>query len=125
MNAQELSWAYLIREGCVYKDFCYWSGNYKEMPVKTTQCLEDIREHGINWKKSGEPSDGCQSEFVDTFSEPAHISTLEGTLVSNSGKKYKWGCLFNEPRNVFEIMAEFHKITSIDEIAAERLNDTQ
>jgi len=121
MNAQELSWAYLIREGCVYKDFNYYSGTYECMPKKTRECLEDIREHGINWAKSGEPSDGYQTEFVDTFSEPAHISTLEGTLVSNSGKKYKWGCLFNEPRNVFEIIAEFHKITSIDEIAAELL----
>lgn len=116
MNAQELSWGYLIREGCVYKDFSYWSGTYDDMPKKTNDCLKDIKANGINWEKSGEPSDGYRSEFTDTFHDPMNVATLEGTLVTNSGKKYKWGCLFKEPRNVFEIIAEYHNLKSVDEI---------
>jgi len=121
MNAQQLSWAYLIREGCIYKEFNFWSGTYDCMPTKTKKCLEDIKKNGIDWEKSNEPSDGWQQEFTDTFSDPATVATLEGILVSNSGKKYKWGCRFSEPRDVFEIMAEFYKLQSIEEIIVELL----
>ena len=122
MKAEELAWAYLIREGVVYnKEWSYYAGAFEAMPKKTRECLRGIKEHGIDWSKTREPSDGEEHTFNGTFAEPSYTTVLYGTLVLNNGKQYKWGSKFEQPRNVFEVVAEFYNLQDLNTIVDQRL----
>lgn len=130
MNAQELSWAYLIMVGSVTKlkwnspEWCTYSSDYTYSEEKTNECLGVIIEHGIDFQKSGEPSDGFRSAFNGTFAEASKASeviTLEGKLFLKNGDSYNWACKFDEPKSVFKVLEMFYNINSINQIVKERL----
>ncbi len=121
MDADSLAWAYLLREGCVYNKWEFYGGRYDEMPRKTAECLKGIGEVGIDWNKTEGPRDNMESEFQDTFSDPVYVKTMTGILVLRDGRKFKWGCNWEEPRNVFEVVAAFAYVGSAEEVAYNRL----
>jgi len=122
-TAKHVAWAYLIKHGCVFKEWEYYSGRYQPKPNVTKKCLKEMLLCGIDWNKTMEPDDTFQCEFTDTFNDAINVDVIEGTLVLQSGQKYEWGCKFDAPRNVFEIVAEFHELDDIGNIAKAKLEN--
>lgn len=120
-NAKNLAWAYLIKYGYVCDDWNYYGGRYELVRGETEKCLNDMLSNGIDWKKTDEPKDDRESEFMDTFSEPLTVDVLYGEIVLLNGHKYKWGCKFERPGNIFQIVEEFYKIGDVGTVAKEKL----
>ena len=107
MKAGQLMWMYLLKHGQSNVEWSYYSSGYSSNKKGTQEALIELQKNGINWKKTKEPSDRRESVFNGTFAEEAeYTSVLEGALVPNEGKKYEFKCKFDEPENVFIIVAE-------------------
>lgn len=120
-SAKHLAWAYLIKHGYVCKEWNYYGGRYELDRGRTVACINEMLKVGIDWDKTIEPKDDRESEFMDTFSEPMHVDVMYGTLVLQNGSKYNWGCKFNKPTNVFEVVEEFFELDSIGNVAKKKL----
>jgi hypothetical protein len=130
MKASEYAWCYVLANGCAVdkeqgygSGWNYYGGRFECEKQLTLECLGDILATGINWKLTNEPSDNRQSEFNSTFDEPTDMKTLEGTMYTNSGGKYRWGCLFEEPTSVFEVLEYMSQHPSIEAVVTNRLEN--
>lgn len=120
-NAKHLAWAYVIKYGCVYKEWDYYGGRYQPDPGKTEACIKEMLVNGIDWDKTQEPKDTYESEFQDTFSDSIMVDVMDGVLVLQNGSKYHWGSRFERPVNVFQVVAEFMKLGDVGTVAKEKL----
>jgi hypothetical protein len=120
-NAKHLAWAYVIKHGYVAADWNYYGGRYEIKRGETEKCINEMLKNGIDWDKTKEPKDDHESEFTDTFHEPIYVDVMYGELVLQNGKTYKWGCKFERPGNVFQVVEEFMKLDSVGNVAKEKL----
>ena len=120
-NAKHLAWAYLIKHGCVTSEWNYYGGRYEPELGQTEKCINEMLKSGIDWDKTNEPTDDRESEFMDTFNDPVYVDVLHGELFLQNGKKYMWGCKFERPGNVFQVVEEFMKLDSVGNVAKEKL----
>ena len=121
MKSKEYAWAYLLSYGCVANKWSYY-GRYECDTKATKQCLLLLNTTDIDWGKTKGPSDGNESCFNGTFNEePCYIKTLSGKLYLQNGTSFSWGCTFDEPMNVFDMLEFMNNRPSIKEIATERL----
>ncbi len=128
MNAVQYAWCYLIKHGSVIGQgthdntvWSYYGGGFNNKPKLTVECLTAILECGVAWDKIKGPSDGFESSFEGTFCEPAMISTLRGELILNNGKKYEWGCKFEQAVNVFEMLEYLMQHPNIESVVVPKL----
>lgn len=125
MKTKKLMWAYLLKYGTT-AEWSFYGGGYTvyedSARAKDLKVLREISRDGVDWDKTQEPSDGYESSFTDTFHDAVNVITLEGTIVTNKGKKFKFGSEWEEPRNVFEMVAELSEL-DFDDILKQKCLD--
>ena len=109
---KKLMWAYLLKNGTI-GGWCYYAGKYDINTEKVNECINGIKQYGINWSKTKTPSDGLESAFTDTFSDAEYNKVLEGKLILNNGKKYEWALSFQDV-DFLDIIEELVRISGID-----------
>ena len=122
MNAKELMWAYLLSNGYANTSWNQYGGRFEINKKDTKKCFDDIFKNGIDWSKTNEPHDDNKADFNGTFAETeSYTKTLSGTLYTKSGNKWIWKCIFDDAKNIFEIVAALHNIKSVESVIAERI----
>ena len=113
MKTKKLMWAYLLKHGTT-AEFSFYGGGFDVYDTcqrdKDLKILREISRDGVDWKKTQEPRDGNEWAFTDTFHDSEMVATLEGTIVTNKGKKYDWATEWKNPRNVFHMFAELSEL---------------
>ena len=120
LKAKHFAWMYLIREGQPNTDWSPYGAEYKVDPVARNLVLHDILNDGIDWKKTKEPHDSYNYEFVGTDVDGDNVKTMEGTLYTNSGHKYDFGCTF-QSSDIFKVMEKVGCIDSVELLVSEEL----
>ena len=108
---KKLMWAYLLKNGTIGK-WNHYSGNYDINVKKVNECINDIKQYGVNWSKTKNPSDGLESAFTSTFDDAEYNKVLEGKLILNNGKKYEWALNFQDV-DFLDIIEELVRISGI------------
>jgi len=103
-NAEKLMWKYLLMHGSVVESKSYY-GNTVDFN-KAAECREVIKDVGIDWGKTNGVRDDYDMTFNGTFDEPAKVTFLEGTLVTNDGKEWAWIHEYDEPINILSLIAD-------------------
>lgn len=127
MDAKQFAWLYLVQNGYAGMLPSYYGGydtcdervkefekfkysmKYPAHKRIEEKYLEEIKEHGVDWKATRAPKSDSYSSFTDTFHDPETKECLRGVLVLKNGLKQTW-C--SEPiavTNVFEMMAMVHE----------------
>lgn len=123
MNSTQFAWLYLIEHGRGGASHNYYGGynydpkltksipDFSEWDVKKVEQLQSmlrdkIKQIGVDWKKTVEPSSDLVSEFNGTFADSSHTEILTGTLVLRNGERINWLAKALEVTNVFEMMAQ-------------------
>ncbi len=57
-------------------------------------------------KKTKGVHDNFDMEFCGTFEDPMKVTFLEGTLVTNNGKEWKWYLSYSEPIKILELIKD-------------------
>lgn len=120
LKAKHFAWIYLLNEGSIGEWSCYGGGFSRDKKL-TDAAYHDILNHGINWGKTKAPMDSYESSFVATdagYSDDHE--TMEGTLFTNNGNKYKFKIKFTS-ENIFKVMESVHGIETIEAFVAEKI----
>jgi len=120
LKAKHFAWMYLIRKGQPNTDWSPYGAGYKTDPVARNLVLHDILNNGIDWKKTKEPHDSYNYEFVGTDVDGNDVKTMEGTLFTNNGNKYVFGCTF-QSSNIFKVMENISGLESVELLISEEL----
>ena len=93
-KVDKLLWKYMIEHGST-REWSFYGGCFgsydDDQEGNTRKLLKEIRNHGIDWKKTKPVREDTESSFTDTFHDPEYVSVLKGTLYLNNGKKYTLG----------------------------------
>jgi hypothetical protein len=125
MNATQFAWAYLLKHGNVGVKVSYYSGFDPIDPKKYRQeygtaydafikakeiAIKEIRQFGINWKKTVAPRSDFEDQFNGTFNDPKTKEYLSGKIFLKNGHVQEWLCESVQVTNVFVMMAEVQGI---------------
>lgn len=121
MDAKQFAWLYLVENGLAGRQPSYYGGSTvvdervkksKYMDIFTgaekTHALymKEIKEHGVDWKKTLAPESDAVSLFSDTFHDPTKKEVIFGELVLKNGLGQSWYAEALEVSDVFEMMAK-------------------
>lgn len=125
MNSKQFAWLYLFENGLIGVQKSYyggydpliedWNERFGDIYNMTSYerakefAFTQIKEWGIDWKKTLPPKSDIIYEFAGTFAESKETEFLSGTLILKNGEKQQWLAESLAVTNVFDMMAQIHK----------------
>ena len=92
-------WAYMLENGRETNGkWSYYAGGYENARLEKwdydyhADLLKLVKEIGVDWEKTLEPTSNIERAFTDTFHDSAECETLLGTLVLKDGREFLIGC---------------------------------
>jgi len=103
-NITKIMWAYMFRFGGHGTPSKY-SQTIRLYPAHDT-IPALIKKHGIDWKKTKEPSSDTYSVFDGTDCDPDSREGLCGNLVLKNGKTFEWWFVDSSINHMLRVMEE-------------------
>ena len=103
-NGDKLMWKYMFDNGGIITSRSYY-GTITDCSLTDT-CRAAMLKYGIDWDKTKPVEDDANYEFAGTFADSQRVTFLEGVLVTNDGKKWKWYYEFDDFPNILDLIKD-------------------
>ena len=124
-EANKFVWAYLLGHGHeTTGKWSFYGSCWESIPGRKwnydgkAELLQQVKEIGVDWDKTKEPTSNTKSCFVDTFVESSECETLLGTLVLKDGSSFIIGCCDEDNmgsyiNNMMKLMRDKERVKDI------------